>query len=375
MTLFTDEKEKKEFYHSIARRNISTGKPLLICIAFFEVFMILYSCLAGRTVIPLHRLYLGAYIFLLVCTLIVLAVIIADRRKRMSDRFILGLCTIYCMVIAAWSVFISVIDSSINYQLVVYMTVIMGISFALDLYPYAMPVIQLASCAALIIVPLSVDYMEFRFNGTINLLVFTIISVLIGIVNYRGRISNFRQTREIKSQSAELRSLNDRLGVMLRTDALTGAANRLSFADDYKTVSGECRSDGSLLSCAIIDVDDFKSVNDTYGHSEGDRSLVRLTNIMSSIKGLRFYRFGGEEFILLGKGIDSGEMKALLDSALTRYASVTVNGVRSITFSGGVYCAVPDENDTSDTVIRRADEALYVSKRAGKNRITVYQES
>ena len=122
----------------------------------------------------------------------------------------------------------------------------------------------------------------------------------------------------------------------------------------------------------MIDIDDFKYINDTYGHVVGDKVLIFLANILRKTlrDGDRIYRYGGEEFIVILNRIQQSEclkvaqrIVSLVNKNKLIYKEINVN----VTISLGITSF--KENDTPDGLIARADSALYLAKSNGKNRI------
>jgi diguanylate cyclase len=160
------------------------------------------------------------------------------------------------------------------------------------------------------------------------------------------------------------------------TDGLTGIYNRAAFDDQLAQKVDTYRSTKENFSLLMLDLDDFKSINDKYGHPLGDRVLVAFAQkCRSAIRNDDFLaRYGGEEFaiILTGASLGNAVKKARLicqTIASTRYAtnnSSQSNDYLSITVSIGV-CATK-KGDTVEKLLARADKALYEAKRSGKNR-------
>ena len=154
------------------------------------------------------------------------------------------------------------------------------------------------------------------------------------------------------------------------TDPLTGALNRRGFAQACARELARAQRDGKQLALALIDLDDFKRLNDTLGHKVGDQVLVRLVELMH--RSLRpsdvLCRFGGEEFVLLLPVRAVDEAQAAVVRLLREFAAQRIAGVeRSVTFSAGVVVQGVDE--ALESAIERADVATYTAKRAGKNRV------
>jgi diguanylate cyclase len=159
-------------------------------------------------------------------------------------------------------------------------------------------------------------------------------------------------------------------------DGLTGIGNRRAFDLKIRELVDGMTMSGSPLSLLMLDIDNFKKINDGYGHQIGDRVLVALARKCHSL--IRnddiMARYGGEEFVILlpNASLDNAVTKA--DSicksiANTRYAldDVEPGNTLSITISIGV--SVFSNGDSPLTVVERADKALYLAKRRGKNRV------
>lgn len=167
--------------------------------------------------------------------------------------------------------------------------------------------------------------------------------------------------------------LEERLNDLATRDPLTGALNRRAFLERAESELDRCSRDGAPLSFVIVDLDHFKNVNDTWGHAAGDEVLKTLAETCRSV--LRpadaFGRFGGEEFVALLPDADADDAADIAERLrrLTEESEIaTPEGVIRVTLSAGYTTAFP--GDTPDDLVRRADAALYESKRSGRNRVT-----
>jgi diguanylate cyclase len=155
-------------------------------------------------------------------------------------------------------------------------------------------------------------------------------------------------------------------------DPLTGLPNRAAWSERLALEHGRLQQTGASLLLAILDLDHFKSINDTYGHQAGDKVLKIIANVLR--KGLRgddfIARFGGEEFALLMPGSDLSGGSRLLERlrAAVEQCPFHFKGERvTVTLSAGVAVFKPGEN--ASQVLKRADQALYRAKEAGRNQI------
>ena len=155
-------------------------------------------------------------------------------------------------------------------------------------------------------------------------------------------------------------------------DPLTGALNRRGFEKAYQREIARFRRSGSRLALVMIDIDNFKSLNDTYGHLAGDRVLVHLVDILQ--ESMRpsdvLCRFGGEEFVLMLPDTSVEDAGTAVGRFLTEFSSRMIPDVdKAVTFSAGVIGH--DYFESLDEAVQRADTATYAAKKAGKNRIVI----
>lgn len=167
-----------------------------------------------------------------------------------------------------------------------------------------------------------------------------------------------------------------RLRELSITDELTGVYNRRHVLELAEAERIRAKRSGRPLSIALLDVDGFKAINDTYGHAGGDAALQQLAAICRghARAGDYFARFGGEEFMFLLPDTDSSsatEFAGRLRAALAG-TSVNYHG-RRILFTVSIGIATLADEDI-DCLVLRADNALYAAKRSGKNRLIVAED-
>src|SRR5205809_541866 len=183
--------------------------------------------------------------------------------------------------------------------------------------------------------------------------------VLVALMFARPILNTLGDFRRVASQAA--------------TDALTGLANRRSFDDELALEWRRAERVGDSLALLLIDLDNFKSINDELGHQAGDAALRRVAAVLDS--GARQVdlaaRYGGEEFALLTPETDivgATKLAERLRSAIEAATIKLPNGTEvSVTASFGV--AVKGELERAEQLVTAADEALYQAKRYGKNRV------
>lgn len=174
---------------------------------------------------------------------------------------------------------------------------------------------------------------------------------------------------EYERKQQALTEMNRGLQALAATDPLTGLHNRRFFQDCLRGELLACRDNGTSLSLLIVDIDHFKRINDTYGHPVGDFVLIELARLLrdSTGAGSICARFGGEEFVVLLPATGQKEAVAIAEQARSAIAATPL-GSHRVTVSIGVDTALPDS--TEESLLERADLALYASKSGGRNRTT-----
>lgn len=157
------------------------------------------------------------------------------------------------------------------------------------------------------------------------------------------------------------------LQTRVRTDPLTGLHNRSGWNELAPQILSEANRRNRLVFVLFLDIDRFKLVNDFYGHAAGDDVLKALSGLLTRIRPVRSVaaRLGGEEFVIAASIPTAGEIAEFAERIRARFADLEAK--RGITVSIGV--AQLRAGETLGTVMKRADEALYVAKQGGRNRV------
>ncbi len=183
----------------------------------------------------------------------------------------------------------------------------------------------------------------------------------------------------ISVTSLELEEINRKLGLAnekLKTaaiiDGMTGLYNRKEIQSQIEKKLGNIHNE--KFSVAMFDIDNFKQVNDTYGHQEGDAVIIALADLLNNehasyTERLSAGRWGGEEFMLLLNDTDVSSAALIADLIRQCFANTGFPVVRTQTVSIGVTQATEDDN--IDTLCTRVDTALYKAKKTGKNKVIV----
>ena len=181
-------------------------------------------------------------------------------------------------------------------------------------------------------------------------------------------------TKELEAANQQLEEMNKKLALSSVTDGLTGLYNRTEIEQNIKEALAARKSND--VSLIMLDIDNFKKVNDSYGHAEGDVVIIALSDVLrrvlSDVDSAYSGRWGGEEFMVLLQNEDVNEAAAIAERIRREFASISYETAGCQTVSIGVTQAKADED--SDILCSRVDKALYTAKANGKNRVVILDD-
>lgn len=183
------------------------------------------------------------------------------------------------------------------------------------------------------------------------------------------------QVRQAEKQIESLKLELEQLREQVHVDPMTGAFNRRGLDMVYAREAARADRNENMLCAVLIDLDNFKQINDSYGHQFGDEVLIQF--VKTAKKSLRpsdvIARYGGEEFVILLPDTTTESVVWImqrLQNNFSKHALADSNGDPvQITFSGGI--ADRRLCESQQSLLKRADEALYLAKNSGKNRVVV----
>jgi diguanylate cyclase len=196
-----------------------------------------------------------------------------------------------------------------------------------------------------------------------NSLIFNILAWIMGALLIRTRASSFLYKKELHEKNIKLKDLAQR-------DSMTNLLNHEASFDRLREEINRSRRMQYPLSIIIADIDNFKKINDNYGHLVGDSVIKKIADII--VKHTRntdiVGRYGGEEFIVIMPDTDMESAKVLADRILSAMKKADLGIDMSLTLSGGIS---QFKNESLDELIRSADSNLYKAKTLGKNRFEI----
>ncbi len=184
-------------------------------------------------------------------------------------------------------------------------------------------------------------------------------------------------TKDILTSHLTNASLYQHARLTSLTDALTGVGSRKLLEDRLQAEAARAKRYKRSFSVAIIDLDNFKTINDVLGHATGDHALQELAACMKNQKRTPdvLGRYGGDEFVIIMPETKAEDAVTLLERIRMEVEKIIVAENISMTISCGIAQSIPDNKDASSEIIRRADLALYAAKNAGRNCVKLWDKS
>ena len=190
-----------------------------------------------------------------------------------------------------------------------------------------------------------------------------------------------KRTSELSLALEQLADANMRLRESSQRDALTGLYNRRHFREVFEQMLRQTSERRQPLGVILLDLDYFKKINDSYGHLVGDECLRSLSKtITMTMTGYNAIvaRFGGEEFVTVIPNVTAEKLALIAEELRSRIEKENIHigsQVITITASLGTFSIAENKHISPDQALHQADEALYISKNNGRNRVSVGKEA
>ena len=339
----------------LIQENTKKKYPFLLAILLSTVIFELVLSIRGFLFFDLghikHQMYLVCYLFLLLVSAESLVFLLLWRKREKYSRLLVAHNYMYTVCILVWAALVSCIDYTANGDSGVMVFVMIGLAIgAIMRIRPGWYILVMALCTAGMLAGI-LRYAERSVSGgfLINLLVYLILAWWTCLQSYHLGM------RELKAKQTLVK--------LSATDQLTGLYNRRSL-DAYLA---QCCDAAQPVQVIMIDLDDFKKINDTIGHVAGDDYLILVAERLKDVFGEHCYRFGGDEFVVI-TALSADQAAARIgevDQAISRAAQDT-----ALHLSAGI-CSIT-EGSTPYEVLTHADKALYQAKKEGKACSTVY---
>ncbi len=200
-------------------------------------------------------------------------------------------------------------------------------------------------------------------------IVFAAVFLILLIMYWNAKI--IKANKLLKEAQKDIETKNKELNQLAITDKLTNIYNRRKLEELIQNELDRNKRFNCTFGLAILDIDFFKKVNDTYGHQTGDQVLIEIAQTLTNnLRKTDFIgRYGGEEFIIIcpESNIEGGS--ALMEVLRSKISQHDFKSIKNITASFGL--TLSKEDDTLDSIVKRADKALYKAKENGRNKVVV----
>ena len=251
-----------------------------------------------------------------------------------------------------WSAVISAVDLIGGGYAVTYMTILAAVGSVIAMHPLVYTCLAVLSFCVMVVTAMAMRMIHLDASFYLNLSVFLLVVILVEFRNYRSTREQYILEKRLKSLAS--------------IDSLTQVSNRRSLDKYIAQLMQEHRK----FTFALLDVDNFKAINDTYGHLEGDLSLMFIANVLTEFFGKDVFRYGGDEFAIISFE-DAGHVAEKMELINLRLKENNRKYVLQL--CSGVYQNA--DQDEGRRIFELADSALYAAKQSGKARSVVYRSS
>jgi diguanylate cyclase (GGDEF)-like protein len=351
-----------DFLHTVLIENCLRMRPIIITVMVIEGLIFVFEFIFY----PRTPEMIAAMALKLTAVMIGAVSVYFLRRIRLADDpgtdfrnlTILYACIGCCL---AWAVANTIVAQLITGDITVYVLVLFGVAAVIQMPPKHAAVIYILAYVAFITsIPMVQDNTRILTWHIINGGVLNVIAWLISRMIYRYRLQIYRDKRIIDQKNKELFDKAQR-------DSLTGLLNHQAIHGHLEKSVNQTAGHGKELSVALIDIDKFKEINDTYGHQTGDTVVEQVAvTIGRSIRDMDVAgRYGGDEFMIVFPDCTLGNARRIVER-LQRALSRMDGRMPSLTISSGI---VQRTDENARKLVETADRLLYRAKALGRNRI------
>jgi|GEM_PF-3050149 len=386
---------KIDFKNENIKNELNRSKIIAGYLSLLELIIIIYTLVVYRDKVFHSReiYYFSLYIFLfLVMAVFFFAFRILDNKKEKYQIILPAMSFLFITSILVWNICITMLDQQQNPQVLSYLIPI----FAIPIVSVSSPVVIISSYLVsqtifMLLLPHFQSSSNIILADDFNLIIAIILCCLITFLNYRSRIMNFNSRMEIYEKNIELNKLyselnayKDELEIRAQIDGLTGIYNRQTFNSFFSNkFQDEERKQNHIIATVMIDIDDFKKYNDTYGHISGDKCLQQVACVINeSVTPFSGFvaRYGGEEFVLILPVTEQSETFKIAENIRNKVESLSIphmssHVVNHVTISIGTFTGTINETASPDEFLANADKALYAAKSSGRNCVKAYTVS
>lgn len=385
---------KTEIKKELSLKNARTAIVLLPVATFLSVLiMTVYSIGLIYGLYKFQLTYVINYCLMFLSAFIcylIMQYFIKDIEKNYKKIFgTIHTMAVFCMI---WVSCLQFVSNDAASAIVVYVVMLTTITQAVYLAPkFSALLVIMSTLIFMLISTLKFPIADLKFEITMGITVHAMVTFMVAYIRYYNRCSAvFNQLRieeqtkqldemvnKLKEQKTELEETNQKLEYAYIRDSLTETFNRWYWDKNIEKMVERCQKSKQTIALLMLDVDDFKEINDSKGHLVGDEVLKNIANsikdVCSSNEKCVVYRMGGEEFVVSCYETEKEEALKIANDILSALHKIKIADIdNTLTASIGVCVGYAKSEEDIDRFLRFADNAMYSAKKQGKNRIVLY---
>lgn len=376
---FDRERIKSELFRS---------RFVALVLLFIELILIVVSLLrfGNQSFYPPQSRYFTLYVLLSVGMLLFFLVFHLIEKKQWYNRKIISYIAVcYTTYILLWNVAIVLLDQSHQSAITTYIVAMISISFLTGSELWVtITAYVVAQSVFLVLLPQYQQDPNVVYGHYVNSTILFIMSCCSAFFLYKYRVTNFNNVITIREKNDELQQLYNMLEKQAHRDGLTGLYNKSKLNELFDELWQEASRARQTVAVMMVDVDHFKSYNDTYGHLAGDECLRQVARVLSvynaeddraGVASSFAARAGGEEFIVVCVKLTEQEAYRKASGIKQQVEQLEIphtgSAIGHVTVSIGLYVGVPAAKVSKEDFIENADQALYSAKRKNRNTVEV----
>lgn len=312
------------------------------------------------------------------------------KREPFNSKLINGVIYAVATAILLWMFTFICFNNSIIASIIMYTATISIVTQTLYLHPMFLGFYIFGGAVFFAVVHIFDGKTDsFETGAILGIVIMSVMWFLVAYMRYYSCCRSIYNENIISAQNKRLDEIilqmkedKEKLGVANAalerayvTDRLTGLYNRWYWDNFVGVIADDCTENGKDVAVVMIDLDNFKNINDTYGHSMGDKCLVGVSEVVKgAINGLEnteIFRLGGEEFAIVSSSLDKAGILSVSNKILKDITNIKIEKLESmLTASIGVYIGKISSAEDVETHLSKADAQMYNAKTSGKNRIS-----
>lgn len=357
---------KQEFINTACRENLSRMLVIAVLLVIVEPLLAIFSLPANSI-----TFYLALWIALVSLIFIPILLYFKNNADQFSKFSLMLVQTLFLIYILSGGIFWSLYEQTSMASASTYFLAVCTIAAFIVMPPMVSAVLLITgNLIFIILLPQFQKLSDVIVTLNVNTISVIAVAWILNQTVSRSRVTSFMNEKIIKEKNAELEQKNNELNELTMRDSMTNLLNHKNSLRKLKEEIDRAKRIDYPLSVAMIDLDNFKLVNDTYGHQTGDEVLIRVAQILTQncratdVVG----RYGGEEFIIIMPDTNDRDAALLLQRIKTCIEETSFKDGIHITLS----CGISEMHGESiHGILKSSDLMLYEAKKKGKNRIEV----